>query len=848
MNLEKLKDTARKHEQKEDWRKAIDVYQRAIDHFETGKEGDADLTLYNRVGDLYLKLNNPGEAVRAYERAAELYADQGFLNNAIALCGKVLRVNPGRTEVYLRLAHLHARKNVVSEAKRNLIEYIERLHGAGRLDEAFKNVQGFSEQHGGNADIRSMLIELLRAAARSENVGPELERLAAELEDRDDGGAGRRSRERMPSADAASAPASPSKSDLIFIETGFERFARSAAKDVLPIIEPPPAAEPSAADSLEGLETIGGGEERTEADPVPSPIEGLASDETELILDVPPLEPIEDLELGEFEGPEVPTEIASLDGLVVEAAPGFELTADPDAESPTAVGADEFTIEHSNIEPIVFELGGLGGEEIVVTGDASDSLTSELEVDLSGMPSPSAASARYLDDFDVGDIGEFEDDAEAVDDADLGAPRETDDAVLVTGDDTASADEDIDAGPATGAYAEAEIAAEGDEAAEADDAWDAPVANEIPSIEALEDRILENPDDADAHRALADRLIDEGDSERAAEELLLGIGAFAGAGSWDEALDAVDVLVNIDPDRVSFQQKRVEIAYRSGLRNRLTTAYLGLADALVRAAADDKAAAVYRRVLEHEPDNSDARDALEWIERAQQLAASARAAAEEPSDSDDAETPDIEEIQAGASGTPANRPPLAVPGAARSSSESSSDFIDLGSLIMDAEGPRDTRMRVDQDQPTGDEQKDFLETLEQFKKGIEANLGSEDYEAHYDLGIAFKEMGLYDEAIAEFQKALRAPDGRLRTSEALGITFFEKQQYAIAETILRRAIESLAGGDDEKIALLYWLGRAAEAQGKAPAARGAYERALAVDIRFMDLNERIRRLTAAGDA
>lgn len=840
MNLEKLKDTARKHEQKEDWRKAIDVYQRAIDHFETGKEGDADLTLYNRVGDLYLKLNNPGEAVRAYERAAELYADQGFLNNAIALCGKVLRVNPGRTEVYLRLAHLHARKNVVSEAKRNLIEYIERLHGARRLDEAFKNVQGFSEQHGGNADIRSMLIELLRAAARSENVGPELERLAAELEDRDDGGAGRRSRERMSLADTASAPASPSKSDLIFIETGFERFARSAAKDVVPIIEPPPEAEPAAADSLEGLETIGGGEERTETDPVPSPIEGLASDETGLILDVPPLEPIEDLELGEFEGPDVPTEIPSLDGLVLKAAPGFELTADPDAESPAAVDTDEFSIEHSNIEPIVFGPGGLGGEEIVVTGDASDSLTSELEVDLSGMPSPSAARARYLDDFDVGDLGEFEDDEETAEDADLGAPWETDDAELATGGDTASADEDTDA--------EAEIAAEGDETAEADDVWNAPVANGIPSIEALEDRILDNPDDADAHRALADRLIDEGDSERAAEELLLGIGAFAGAGAWDEALDAVDVLVNIDPDRVSFQQKRVEIAYRSGLRNRLTTAYLGLADALVRAAADDKAAAVYRRVLEHEPDNSDARDALEWIGRAQQLAASSRAAAEEPSNSDDAATPDIEEFQAGPSGTAANRPLLAVPGAARSSSESSSDFIDLGSLIMDAEGPRDTRMRVDQDQPTGDEQKDFLETLEQFKKGIEANLGSEDYEAHYDLGIAFKEMGLYDEAIAEFQKALRAPDGRLRTSEALGITFFEKQQFAIAETILRRAIDSLAGGDDEKIALLYWLGRAAEAQGKAPAARGAYERALAVDIRFMDLNERIRRLTAVGDA
>jgi tetratricopeptide (TPR) repeat protein len=152
-------------------------------------------------------------------------------------------------------------------------------------------------------------------------------------------------------------------------------------------------------------------------------------------------------------------------------------------------------------------------------------------------------------------------------------------------------------------------------------------------------------------------------------------------------------------------------------------------------------------------------------------------------------------------------------------------------------------MRIDRREPQDDdEQREFKEILEQFKRGIEENLETDDYEAHYDLGVAFKEMGLLDEAIAEFQKALRAPNGRLRTSEALGITFFEKQQYAIAETILRRAVEGLEGGDDEKIGLLYWLGRACESQGKSGDARQAFERALAVDIRFMDLNERIRQL------
>jgi tetratricopeptide (TPR) repeat protein len=105
-------------------------------------------------------------------------------------------------------------------------------------------------------------------------------------------------------------------------------------------------------------------------------------------------------------------------------------------------------------------------------------------------------------------------------------------------------------------------------------------------------------------------------------------------------------------------------------------------------------------------------------------------------------------------------------------------------------------------------------------------------------------MGLIDEAIAQFQKALRSPEGRLKTSEQLGIAFFEKSQFAIAEAVLHRAIDGLPGADDQKIGLLYWLGRAFEAQQRGREALPLYERALAVDIRFLDLGERVKRLAS----
>ena len=88
--------------------------------------------------DLYIKVNSTALAVQSYERAVDLYADQGRTNQAIALCGKVLRVNPGRVQIYLKLARLHAEKNVVVDAQRNLLEYLERMNALGNRDDALE--------------------------------------------------------------------------------------------------------------------------------------------------------------------------------------------------------------------------------------------------------------------------------------------------------------------------------------------------------------------------------------------------------------------------------------------------------------------------------------------------------------------------------------------------------------------------------------------------------------------------------------------------------------------------------------------------------------------------------------
>jgi tetratricopeptide (TPR) repeat protein len=148
---------------------------------------------------------------------------------------------------------------------------------------------------------------------------------------------------------------------------------------------------------------------------------------------------------------------------------------------------------------------------------------------------------------------------------------------------------------------------------------------------------------------------------------------------------------------------------------------------------------------------------------------------------------------------------------------------------------------VDEEKPTGDEEADFAEMLRKFKQGVAENVEEEDHESHYDLGVAFKEMGLLDEAIAEFQKALRGAQKRVRTYEALGQCFIEKKQFQIASTILQRALAE-GHGDDQLVGVLYLLGYSAEALQQWPDAITNYQRVFAVDIQFRDVTERLTNL------
>ncbi|PYO68505.1 MAG: hypothetical protein DMD69_06335 [Gemmatimonadetes bacterium] len=134
--LEKLKDKAKGLEAR-DPRGAIDAWLEVLKVQEEEGEPNPDLSVFNRVGDLYLKVKDPAQAADYYDRAVDKYAELGFHNNAIAMCNKVLRNAPGRQTTYLKLAKLYAAKGFVAEAKLHFVEYAERMQKIGKIQHAF---------------------------------------------------------------------------------------------------------------------------------------------------------------------------------------------------------------------------------------------------------------------------------------------------------------------------------------------------------------------------------------------------------------------------------------------------------------------------------------------------------------------------------------------------------------------------------------------------------------------------------------------------------------------------------------------------------------------------------------
>jgi tetratricopeptide (TPR) repeat protein len=136
----------------------------------------------------------------------------------------------------------------------------------------------------------------------------------------------------------------------------------------------------------------------------------------------------------------------------------------------------------------------------------------------------------------------------------------------------------------------------------------------------------------------------------------------------------------------------------------------------------------------------------------------------------------------------------------------------------------------------------FASVFGEFKKGVSRMLSAGDHEAHYDLGIAYREMGLLSDAVSEFEAAMGSPARKIDCLHMLGLCTLERGGAADSARYFEQALASPEATPEQRLAVRFELGRALQAMGERSRAREAFQAVAAVDPNFCDVEEWLERL------
>ena len=132
--------------------------------------------------------------------------------------------------------------------------------------------------------------------------------------------------------------------------------------------------------------------------------------------------------------------------------------------------------------------------------------------------------------------------------------------------------------------------------------------------------------------------------------------------------------------------------------------------------------------------------------------------------------------------------------------------------------------------------------FKEFQRGVADQVQEEDFDTHFNLGLAYREMGLLDEAIGEFQLSVKSPDYLVESASTIGACFIEKGLAEQGAEWYARALGAPGLPLEMELGLRYELGRAQEAAGNTEAALASFSEVLAINPAFRDIMDRVSKL------
>jgi len=812
---------------------ALKEYLRLLD------DNPKDISTLNKVGDLYVRMNRPNDSIPFFSKIAEFYARDGFFLKAIAIYKKINKIDPSQLDVYDRLADLYAKQGLTQDARSQYQVLADHYQKSNKLEEAIAAYKKMSAVDPNDLKIQVRLADLYRGANQTEQAVMQYGLIGSMLLRR--------------GAHDEAAAVFQKALELSPNDAGIQK---SLVRSLLAQKNPSAAiailkAAPRTAESLTLL-----AEAQVEMSQRPDAVRTV---EQAIALDAR-YEParlmltrlrLQDGAFGPALTAVLPLVDAALSGGDALRAAGY-LVPILEAE-PAHYESLRKMAEVRESEGNLAELGALRlslGREAERRGDTAGAIE-QYQRALRAIPGQDEAIARLRE-------------LAPLQAADAGPPAE--------GEGEVEPEEFVleDPEPVQPVHApqpivpaiEFEPSVPSSEGELSDDAFEREIETLIveaevfarygltdKAIERLRSLVRRRPDLTKARERLVE-LMSESKNPALAQEAGALVDAYRGAGRGDEA----DVLAArftpaagssgsaaaLPAPAVDFEEFEIDLPL----------------PATPQAASDDTAprepvfeTSAEEAVADESFGSETIRFSVEAVGATAEIAVAAAPRSPESLPSPESEFVSYEElgtlleeemIRAGEAAPPEAAPAPLVDEQGLFAGEQ--QFFNLAEELE--KELAEEAAPVSAEMSRGEGEASLEEIFREFKKGVEQQLSAEDYETHFNLGIAYKEMGLVDEAIGEFQLASKDPARTVECCSMLGLCFLEKGMPQLAVKWYRKGLEAPDIRELETVGLLYDLGCVYQNTGELEMAYRTFLEVYGLNTNYRDIVDRVRGLEA----
>ncbi|MCP4397531.1 MAG: hypothetical protein GY801_09570 [bacterium] len=134
--------------------------------------------------------------------------------------------------------------------------------------------------------------------------------------------------------------------------------------------------------------------------------------------------------------------------------------------------------------------------------------------------------------------------------------------------------------------------------------------------------------------------------------------------------------------------------------------------------------------------------------------------------------------------------------------------------------------------------------VKEFKQGVLEEVGAEDYETHYELGISYKEMSLLDDAIEELRLASLEPSKFVECQSVIALCYVEKDDYEHAIQSLEEARSRVDNQENRYQDLTYQIAASYEEDGRTSEAAHTFQELFQLNPGYRDVKARLNKLLA----